>query len=415
MSGKNLSEELFKPRFKHPETSTLVRRPRHANPAVFSTLEGQSQRGWYRMLNKLLWSWRGVSPLEISEVLARIATSREEHTRADWLDTVIGYRNGNWNYEWSKQAAGWQQKALTTEDDALAGEQWLQASHGYSLAAYPYIKGDELADQAQVMANRAYEEATRRLPGELKALTFPIEGGSAITGFLHMPAGATAPYPTVLLCAGLDSLQSDHYRLFHDFLAPRGMAMLTLDMPSVGFSLKWKLTQDTSFLHQQVLRQLADVAWIDHTRVAAFGYRFGANVAVRLGYLEVPRLRAVACIGALVHELLSNPALQQQLPDMYLDVLASRMGMPSITDEALHTELNRYSLKTQGLLGRRTPTPMLAAHWQNDLFSPPEEAQLIARSSSDGKVLEIPASPLMASFDRGLNQICDWLAQRLKR
>jgi dienelactone hydrolase len=27
---------------------------------------------------------------------------------------------------------------------------------------------------------------------------------------------------------------------------------------------------------------LENVPWVDHTRVAAFGFRFGANVAVRL-------------------------------------------------------------------------------------------------------------------------------------
>ncbi len=36
MSGKNLSVELFKPRFKHPETSSLVRLRRHATHEVHS-------------------------------------------------------------------------------------------------------------------------------------------------------------------------------------------------------------------------------------------------------------------------------------------------------------------------------------------------------------------------------------------
>ncbi len=33
---------------------------------------------------------------------------------------------------------------------------------------------------------------------------------------------------------------------------------------------------------------------------------------------------------------------------MYLDVLASRLGMHDASDEALRVELNRYSLKVQG-------------------------------------------------------------------
>lgn len=415
MPGKNLSEELFKPRFKHPETSSLVRRQHHATSAVGATLDGSSQHGWYRMLNKLIWAWRGLSPQEISEVLARIAISDVEHTDTALLDTVIGFRSGNWNFEWSKQAGLWQQRAQQENDDHRAGEHWLRASHLFSLAAYPYIKGDELADQAQTLANRAYEEATQRLPGELKALTFAIEGGSPITGFLHMPPDVSAPSPTVLLCGGLDSLQSDHYRLFHNYLAPRGMAMLTIDVPSVGFSLKWKLSQDTSFLHQQVLRQLQNIPWVDHQRVAAFGYRFGANVAVRLAYLDVPRLRAVATLGPVVHALLTDAARQDAIPDMYMDMLASRLGMAFTSDSALRTELNRYSLKVQGLLGRRTPTPMLAGCWPDDPFSPEEEARLITSSSAEGKMLQIGAKPVMANFERALNEVCDWLAKRLKQ
>jgi len=229
-----------------------------------------------------------------------------------------------------------------------------------------------------------------------------------------MSAQAEAPYPTVLLCGGLDSLQSDHYRLFHDYLAPRGIAMLTLDMPSVGFSSKWMLNQDTSQVHQQVLRELSNVPWIDHTRVALLGYRFGANVATRLAYLEVPRVRAVATLGAMVHSVFVDAQQQQQLPDMYMDMLASRLGMSSTSDSNLRTELNRYSLKVQGLLGRRTPTPMLAAYWPDDIFGPETDAQLIANSSSQGKTLAIPAKPVFASFDKALNQICDWLEKQLK-
>ncbi|WP_338505365.1 esterase FrsA [Erwinia aphidicola] len=415
MSPKNLSEELFKPRFKHPETSSLVRRLAHHNPlSIHSALDGENHAGWYRMINRLLWSWRGISPQEISEVLARIAASNVEHTDEKLLDTVIGYRGGNWIYEWSKQGAQWQQKASECSDDAQAGQHWLHAANLYSVAAYPHLKEDELAEQAQLLASRAYEEATNRLSGELKELEFAIPGGSPVIGFLHMPADVKAPYPTVIMCGSLDALQSDHYRLFHDYLAPRGIAMLTLDMPSVGFSAKWKLTQDSSFLHQQVLRQLNTVPWVDHTRVAAFGFRFGANVAVRLAYLESQHLRAVACLGPVVHSLLSDTNLQDRVPEMYMDMLASRLGMSSTSDSALHTELSRFSLKIQGLLGRRCPVPMLSGYWPHDPFSPEEESRLIVSSSSAGRLLKINPTPAMGNFDKAVRDICDWISERLR-
>lgn len=72
-------------------------------------------------------------------------------------------------------------------------------------------------------------------------------------GFLHLPDTNQGPYPTILVCGRLDSLQLDYYRLFSEYLAPYGFAMLTLDMPSIGYSIKYKLSQDTSALHQPVL------------------------------------------------------------------------------------------------------------------------------------------------------------------
>lgn len=414
MTQANLSEKLFKPRFKHPETSTLVRRVPHApGAAIQTTLDGQTAPHWYRMINRLLWIWRGVDALDILEVQARIVMSQSGRTSDDLYDTVVGYRGGNWTYEWSKQAMLWQQRAGASENEQEKGRHWLTAATLYSIAAYPYLKGDELAEQAQVLANKAYEEAAPRLSGELRELEFPIAGGSAITGFLHLPKNSDGPHPTVLVCGGLDTLQSDYYHLFERYLAPAGIAMLTVDMPSVGFSSKWKLTQDSSLLHQHVLQALPNIPWVDHSRVALFGFRFGANVAVRLAYLEASRLKAVACLGPVVHHLLSDPARQHQVPDMYMDVLASRLGMANTSDHALYAELNSYSLKTQGLLGRRTATPMLSGYWKNDLFSPPEESRLITSSSADGKLLEIAFNPVYRNFDSALQEITRWIGQRI--
>lgn len=179
MTQANLTETLFKPRFKHPETSTLVRRFNPGTmPAVQSALDGKNVPHWYRMINRLMWIWRGIDPREILDVQARIVMSESERTDSDLYDTVVGYRGGNWIYEWSKQAMLWQQKASQEEDATLSGKHWLHAANLYSIAAYPHLKGDELAEQAQALANRAYEEAAQRLPGRMREIEFAIPGGS---------------------------------------------------------------------------------------------------------------------------------------------------------------------------------------------------------------------------------------------
>ncbi|MGO1310799.1 MAG: alpha/beta hydrolase, partial [Kluyvera intermedia] len=142
MPEANLSETLFKPRFKHPETSTLVRRFNTGNTASMqSALSGANVPHWYRMINRLMWIWRGVTPQEILDVQARIVMSKAERTDEELFDTVVGYRGGNWIYEWSTQAMVWQQKAMQESDETLSGRHWLHASNLYSIAAYPHLKG----------------------------------------------------------------------------------------------------------------------------------------------------------------------------------------------------------------------------------------------------------------------------------
>lgn len=414
MPKANLSEVLFKPSFKHPETSTLVKRIEQTNASIQSSLEGETQSNWYRMINKTIWSWRGVDPIEAEEVLARIAASPNERTDEGLLDTVVGYRGGNWIYEWAKEGMVWQKKALdlACQDPITAGSYWLKASHFYSIASYPHLRGDQLAVQAELLADRAYKEAANYLPFELKSIDFKVEGGN-LTGFLHIPSEGKGPHPTVLLCGGLDNLQNDYYPLFVNYLAPKGIAMLCVDLPSLGFSSRWTLTEDTSLLHRQVLNQLDQVPWIDHQRVVALGIRFGANVAVRLGYLESRRLRGVACLGPIVHDLFVNKETQLKTPIVYRDMIASRLKMDSTTDNLLHTELIRYSLKTQGLLGRRCPIPMCSASFEKDVFSPLSESKLIVSSTGDGKLITVASTPLLNNLNSGLEQLSEWINQKL--
>lgn len=131
----------------------------------------------------------------------------------------------------------WQQHALEQQDSPLGGQYWLNASNFYSIAGYRYLKGDELAEQAVMLENRAYKEVSILLPYQLKELEFCIEC-SKIIGFLYMLYKGEAPFPTVLICGSLDTLQTDYHHLLYEYLASHGIAMLTLYIPSIGSSSK---------------------------------------------------------------------------------------------------------------------------------------------------------------------------------
>lgn len=415
MTQQNLSEKLFKPKVRQTETSTLVSYSSHGMPQVknHSVLSGSQHASWYRTINRLMWIWRGIDALEIEEVLSRIAVSDAKRSNDVLLDTVIGNRRGNWCFEWSHQAMYWQQKALRFEKGEDAGNAWLHAANLYSIAGYPFIKGDELADQAVLLACKAYENAAHFSQYQLKKLTFKIEGNKEVCGFLHIPSNTQGPYPTVMVCGMLDSLQTDYCRYFRDYLEPQGIAMLTLDMPSIGYSIKYKLSQETSTLHEQIVRQLETIAWIDHTRFGIVGMRFGANIALRLAYMCPDKIKAVAVIGPIVHSLLNDSKNQRDIPRMVLDVFASRLGIYQVDGESLRHELSCYSLKNQGLLGRRIKVPMMSVYLKNDIYSPKSESDLIMRSSTDSHLVGLPSSPVFANFEKSLSETTEWLKSKI--
>lgn len=92
------------------------------------------------------------------------------------------------------------------------------------------------------------------------------------------------------------------------------------------------------------------------------GFRFGANIAVRLAYLYPKLIKGVVALGPLIHALFTQAELQK-IPIMYLDVL-SRLGLLNIDENNLRLSLSSYSLKNQSLIGRRMPVPMMSVYWK---------------------------------------------------
>ncbi|XNM61402.1 alpha/beta hydrolase [Escherichia coli] len=80
------------------------------------------------MINRLMWIWRGIDHAK-SPRPGRIVMSDADHSDHDLYDTVIGYRGGNWIYEWATRAMVWQQKACAEENPQLSGRH--SAACGY--------------------------------------------------------------------------------------------------------------------------------------------------------------------------------------------------------------------------------------------------------------------------------------------
>ncbi|WMC09744.1 esterase FrsA [Oceanimonas pelagia] len=408
-----LSERLFSPVQHAPETSTITfagRRPNPFQPPA-PYVDGADLPGFYRLQKRAFWHWQGIDSIEIEATLARMAAAPGPRSVDDWIDTVAEYRPGNWVFEWSRLGAEAQQKAQQATRDEDASVQFLAAARYFALASYPHLKGDRLALQAQLLANQAYREAGRRLPVPLKELRIPFNG-KEVQGYLHLPA-TDRPLPLVIVSGSLDSLQLDFWHFYRRFLAPAGIAMLTVDMPGVGYSAHWPLVQDSSRLHQAVLHHVPSIPWVDERRVAMLGVRMGGNVAARLASLEPFRLRAVVTIAGAANLFFTERERFMRAPAMLRDCIANRLGMKSNDWEGVYQHCRGLSLKTQGLLGRKTPVPLLSIGHRHDFLCPEPEIQALAATSRGGEALVLDKLPLLQVYETSLARTRDWLLAHL--
>jgi len=416
--SENLSKELFTPKFHVPETSTLI--PNSSTKKYVSTgddiMDGEERKGWYRLLKFMLWAWQGLDIIECYDVLARISASNNERSDDELLDSVTGFRSGNWSYEWTQKAMSYQKQAgefsVNGERDK-AKQAYYLASQFYSIASYPHLKGDELSMQAQVLAYNNYRESFKYNDNyQLKEVNVPFQGKN-VKCYLHLPHTETF-LPVVILSGGLDTLQCDYHSLFESELAPAGIAMLTVDLPGVGYSSHVKLEQNASNLLQAIIHHLDNVPWVDQDRIALMGMRFGGNVATRLAFLEPKKVKTVVCVGPAVGSVFDKLVNFKKLPPMLLDCIASRMQTGNSRPEVLFQSCVPFSLIKQGLLAKqRINTPLLSIGHQNDIMCNKYDLELIARASREGELRLIDKPPIFESYLNCLNASAKWLTRHL--
>lgn len=412
--AENLSERLFSKVRKIQETSTISNSALSADflPVDQMVIEGVNSPAWYRILRRSYWIWQGADPIEVEDIFSHIANADGERTRPEKLDTIPGFVPGNWIYEFSQAAGRYLKQGRAHEQEGeteSARKAYLRSARYYSIASYPHLKGDELAEQAQVQANLAYREAGRLLPVPLKELKIPFRG-KELLGYLHLPTDAH-PVPIVMMSGSIDSLQIDFFRMYEQCLAPLGIGMLTLDMPGIGYSSQFPLVQDSSRLHQAALHYLREqVPWADSQRIGMIGMRLGGNVAARLAYLEPMHLKAVICIAPGLHQFFTEPALFNQAAPMMRASLANRLGADAANWSNLLPQCQIYSLKRQGLVGvTKTRVPILSIGHRQDFICPEPDIRMLATSSHYGKAVVLDKMPVMQVFERALHETSDWL------
>lgn len=90
------------------------------------------------------------------------------------------------------------------------------------------------------------------------------------------------------------------------------------------------------------------------------------------------------------------------------------MGKNGVSKTALLSHLPAWSLKNQGIVGRRpVGIPMLGLNLKNDPVCPESDNQLIARSSYRGKAVTLPEKPLHDGYHRAMTMVVEWLNEKV--
>ena len=366
-------------------------------------MEGQEQ--WYRELRLEDWEAMGITAQEITEVLDLIdggKTLRDESNEN---------AQGNWTYEFSKQASAFGQLAKT-QDKIEAAISYQKAATLWMIASYPNLQTKyeltalENAVDAYVIAANHRGEMTEKV-------SMPLEGGRSITGILHLPKGVTNP-PVVLWTGGVDKSLVEHHVALIDTVN-NGTAVLTFDMPGAGLNSDSVMQLGSeSIAHEAALAFVQSDPRLDKTRIAALS-QSGAGIALMEFAIDNPELNAIVARCAVVDGVLTKPDLFLELPLMTSQSFGKRIGA-DINDLGSFGELTiPLSLKTKGYFdGKpRMDTPMLVINTSGDTVASVEDMKATAALSSQGVVEFYGTDGHCPEGQEAANSITNFLAENI--
>ncbi len=373
--SQNLSEILFKPKFKYPETS-LISNSGAPLPELKLPQEELEQlgyaEGWYRPLYPISWVLLGGSYYDISDALYRIANSPvEERSRPACRDTSNDYGPGHWVYEFNAEAQERCNAAKDYEEQGnfeKAAHNYRMATRYFAIAAYPNLKGDTLAAEAYMHALLNYRkifeckskikgpevaEETADTDSELRSIKLTVETittkDGKITGYLHLPADSV-PHACVIICGSYESSVTDFYRLYVRMLRPHKIGALMIELPGIGLSDKLTLGPEISVTVDAAREFLEQDRRIDASQIGLMGVGLGATACLRSACMREEKIKAQVLIGPSVDSVFTDKSVLSSLPLCLRSIYSNRLGSDAVDWDTIAPQLQVMSLKKQGLM-----------------------------------------------------------------
>lgn len=344
------------------------------------------------------------------------------HGGADYFDvarTVDRIRPGDpesWQAEWRRLGETAEARGRAA---AGAGRQASAMRHFFHAGSYYrqsdfFLPGRDPRKRALFERSRAcfLEAAGRHVPAveRIEAAC----GEDVYAGYFHAPPAEPGSLPAVLMIGGADSLAEELFVLTGPELARRGLALMLVDTPGRGSSLRLHgipTRADYEVPVRAAVDCLVARPEIDPGRIGVMGISMGGYYAPRAAAFE-PRFKAMAlwcgCFDVL-----------RDLYDFYPPIQGQMQWIAGVDGDAEAREI--YAAFNLAGVAGRIACPTLISHAKGDALMDPRGAvELHDEISSADKELKLwevdDGGAVHCNWDSlsfVLPYMLDWLAGKL--
>jgi esterase FrsA len=360
---------------------------------------------WYHPVEPENWVYAGGKMEEIVAVLTRIEQAKGKRSNPEQPDTLIAYGPGNWIYEFN--AAG---------DAAMARGDYAAAVAYYHVASAPHTN-DANARAALAKAGKAYQAAAEKLPGRIGALELSLNGAT-FEAFLHVPPGE-GPHPVLVYSNGSDVAKVASLSNYEEHLLPKGIAFLTVDIPSMGGSMAFDVIDGhTEKLHVAAAQWAKGNSELDAQNVFVQGVSFGGNAAARVWtqHQDLDLAGVIYTCGPLSAVFQAPAAAYDHFPEFTIDGVKTRLRLDTEASSAEFADRARVlSIETVGGFdGGLIDTPLLAVNTNADPVAPLEEMGRLLHRAKNAKriVFDVPGHCPPRDEREGI--VAQWIMENLR-
>jgi dienelactone hydrolase len=308
------------------------------------------------------------------------------------------------------------ENALKEGNNATARRAYLRAFNYLRTSEFFLKPSDDRKLPAYLKSVGAFHKAIDLFDNQPKRITIPFDG-SSISGYLFTPMG-NKNAPVMIMFGGLDSLAEEMYFGPSQLLNERGIALLVLDGPGQGATLRlnhintrfdYEVPATAAF--DWTLENLKDE--VDTSRIGIMAVSMGGYMAARSAAFET-RFK-ICCIWGAVwsyYDVWKNRPDDHPLAEIVMHIV----GADNMTDA--RERLKKFTLEG---VAEKISMPTYVLHGEDDRQNFVENAYKMQAALTCEKTIEIVPKESSGSAHCQIDnftkayKMFDWIAKEMKK